>query len=237
MDDLDFDTGVTPDAAALPSPEPQEPQAEPVAEPVAEPEPQPEPVAEPAKAPENPAVPLTALLDEREKRREAERELARFRAAQEQPQAPDPLSDPEGAQAYQANQLQTAILDTKLNLSESAAKRYYGQERVDAAKEWTLKQFAERPGFRQEVLNQPDPYDYAVQVFEREQIASAVTPDDFKTFQAWKAAQAELAQTPPAAPAAPATPAPPKSIASQPNSGGVAHVPLDEESTFNALFE
>lgn len=115
-------------------------------------------------------------------------------------------------------------------MSEVAARRHYGVELTDAAKQWALTKFSTSPAFQAEVLNNPDPYDYAITAYQREQIASQVSGDDFKAFQAWKTAQAQVA----AAPAATPQQAPvPRSIASTPSAGGGGgSVPPDDEQAF-----
>jgi len=199
-----------------------EPTIETPAEP-APPPPAPEPKAEPGH------VPLTALLDEREKRKALEERLARMEQSKA-PEMPDPNLDPMGFQQAQLQSVQQALLDTRLNMSETAAKRHYGADLTEQAKAWALEKFRQSPAFYQEVIAQPDPYDHAIQAFQREQIASQVSADDFQQFQAWKAAQAQVAAAPVAAPT-PSTPVP-RSITDIPAAGGVNTTPVDPESGY-----
>lgn len=222
---------------------PIEAASEPVASPDASSTPEPaaaSPVAAPAAPeaakPEPGYVPITALMDERDRRKAAEARAAQYEQQREAPKAPDAWSDPEGFQAHTVAQFQAQLTDTKLNMSEMAAKRHFGVEKVEAAKAWALAKFEKEPAFQNQVLNQTDPYDFAIQQFDRDTIASSVTTDDFAQFQAWKAAQAQLAPATGASASPPLTD-PPRSIASQPNSsGGVTHTPIDELSGFNGLF-
>lgn len=189
---------------------------EPVVAEVIEPEVQ-EPVVEAKPEPQH--VPLTAMLDERDKRKALEQELERLRAAQQpqaQPNAPDMFEDPEAYTAYQNQIVQQARINDKLDISEEMARDKFGDEKVEAAKAWALQMFQTRPGFQQEVLGQRHPYKYAVEQYEREQIASQVTPDDYAQFQAWKAAQSQIREEPKAA-----TTPPPRSLASAPSAGGI----------------
>jgi hypothetical protein len=241
MDKLDFLDGVSPIEEALPVEATPEPVAEAIApEPVTS-EPTPTPVAAPvAPTPPEPGhVPIGALMDERDRRKAAEERVAQFERQQQPTRIPDPLTDPEGALNHTAAAFQSQLIDTKLNLSEVAARRFYGAEAVDAAKDWALQKFSQSPAYQNEVLSQPDPYDFAVQQYKKDQISSSVTEDDYKAFQSWKSAQAILAGTSPAASAAPQITAtsPPRSIASEPSGGGVTHVPLDDAAGYNALFE
>lgn len=192
-----------------------------------------EPV-EPEKAPEPQHVPITALLDERDKRRAMEQELEGLRAAlqpAQTPQVPDMFEDPEGYHAYQVEMANSATLNAKLDISEEMARDKFGDEKVEAAKAWALQAFQTRPGFQQEVLRQRNPYRYAVEQYEKEQFTSSVTPDDFAQFQAWKAAQSQIQpQTKPQAP--------PRSLASAPSAGDISTdvVPTEEEA-FAATFK
>jgi hypothetical protein len=250
MEDEDFLAAVEADNANEPVIEPApEPVVEAPAAP-AEPE-QPAPAAEPANPltppvvdvkPEPGFVPISALLDTRDKLRERDAEIARLREQQPQPQAqpiPDPLDDPEGFASYQSASAHTAALNVKLDMSEEFVRQQRGDEIVDKARDWAMEQFQRRPGFQQEVLSQRNPYSYVVQQYEREQIASNVTADDFAQFQAWKQAQAQLTQQQqPAAPAAPLSPAaPPRSLASAPAAGGMnTEVAQSDDEIFAETF-
>jgi hypothetical protein len=248
MEDEDFLAAVEADNAG-------EPVTEPSPEPAAEPAPAPQEPEQPAPAettvealpvnepkPEPGFVPITAMLDERDKRKNLEAELARLQAQQPAPQAPaipDMLDDPEGYASYQTTAAQQAALAVKLDMSEEFVRQSKGDEIVNKARDWALDQFTRRPGFQQEVFGQRNPYGYIVQLYEREQIASSVKPDEFAEFQAWKAAQAQLTQSQQqAAPAAPPPPvAPTRSLASAPSAGGVStDVAQSDEEVFEEVF-
>lgn len=178
--------------------------------------------------PEPQFIPITALLDERDKRKALEQELARYAEQakpREVPQAPDMFEDPEGYTAYQHQLHSQAVMNNKLDISEEMARDKFGDEKVDATRDWALKAFATRPGFQQEVLSQRHPWKYAVETYEREQIASSVTADDYAQFQAWKAAQTAIQ------PAPTSRQTPPKSLASAPSAGGISTevAPTDTE--------
>ena len=213
--------------------------------PAPEPEPVPAPVLEPApQAPQEPQdrhVPIHALLDERDKRKALEAELQAFRAReaqQQRPLAPDPYEDPAAAIDYTAQALRQEAMDIKLNLSEDFARSKHGDELVDKAFQWVQAQMASNPALYQTAISQRNPYDYLVQQYQRDQIASTVNMDEFAQFQAWKSAQASLSaqtvapvvtQTPP--------PAPPRSQALIPNAGGLAHVPIGDDAVFASVFK
>lgn len=214
----------------------QQPEAA-VAEPQPEPEPQPpvvEKVEEPKPEPQH--VPITALLDERDKRRSLEQELQRLREAQkpvEQPARPDMFEDPEGYEAYQEQKVQQQIYQTNLQWSERIATVQHGEETVSQAKQWGFERCNNDPYFNAKVAASPDPYGFVIAEYKREQIASNVTPDDFAQFQAWRAAQTQLQ-----ADTKPVPQVPPRSIASAPSAGGIlTEVTPSDEEIFAETFE
>ena len=64
-------------------------------------------------------VPLSAMLDERRKRQEAEDKLAKFEEEQPNEQIPDPVEDPEGYKTFMSDKQAQESLKTKINLSRS----------------------------------------------------------------------------------------------------------------------
>ena len=209
-----------------------EPQPETVAETVETPEAAPEPEtvieAKPEPKPDNGFVPLAAHKAEREKRQVLEARLAEIERSLAPP-PPDPNLDPNGWVQHELQSIRQEGVTKALNASEKAARRHYGEELTDQAKEWALSRFQTDRTFQADVLNDPDPYDYAINAYQQNQIASQVTNDDFKQFQAWRSAQAQVA----AAPAATPQSAPvPRSIASTPSAGGGGTVPPDDEQAF-----
>lgn len=183
------------------------------------------PAAEQPK-PEPQHVPITALLDERDKRKGLEQELERLRAQQTAPsvEAPDMFEDPDGFAAYQDQKVQAALYGQKLQFSERMAKKEYGADVFEQAKAWAFERCNSDPMFNAKVAQSPDPYDFAISEWKREQIVSQVTPDDFAQFQAWKAAQTQLeAQT------KPSPVAPPRSLASAPSAGGISTEAIPSE--------
>lgn len=236
MEDDDFlaeigkdDDAVTTEAPAV-EPVAEEASAEPVAEPVVV-----EPAPEPAK-PEPGFVPFAAVLDERDKRKKLEQENEELRKQNQTPvqhqPAPDMFEDPEGYRAHQAGEAHRLALNVKLDLSEDMARGVHGDELVDKARDWAVQKFQQNPGYQAEVFSQRNPYNFVVAQYQRDQIASSVTPDEFAQFTAWKQAQAGLTPAP-AAPTDNPSPAkpPPRSLASAPSAGPAATEPVqsDEE--------
>lgn len=221
-------------------------QEEQVTEPAVEPAPEPEaPVVEepvnPLVAPVVEAkpdpgfVPITAVLDERDKRQKLEAELAQYRAQQQQPQAvPDKWEDPDAYEAFRDQKLQHELYQQNLRWSERIATSEHGAETVKTAKEWAVAKCDEDPYFNAKVAASPDPIGFAVSEWRREQIASQVTPEDLSAFQAWKQAQAQIQ----ANPTPPAPNVPPRSLASAPSAGSVMLEPeLSDADIFEETFQ
>jgi hypothetical protein len=230
---------------------PATPEAPPAAPAAEAPPAQPQPPAEPY-------APIAALLDEREKRQKAEAraaELEQWRQQQEaqarqQPpvRAPDPDQDPQGFRAFQAAQLDELLYEQRREMSRGFAEVRFGKDTVDQAFEWGAKRCDEDPYFNAKVRSSRDPYSFVVGEYQRDQIASQVSPDQFKAFQEWQAAQAAAASAPPAAappmapapvaapPPAPAAPRP--SLAAAPSAAASSQpIPRDGASTYDAMFD
>lgn len=224
-------TSQTPEEAPEPAPEPVEAAPEP--EPVAPVQPTPEPV-QPGH------VPITAMLEERDKRKALEEQLRRYQAQAQQQQAPDPYEDPEGHQAWRDHQIDQRILNERLNFSERLARRDHGAETVDQARTWALERFQADPLYYQKIMSNPDPYDAVVQDFKREQVFSTLQGNDIDAFLAWKASQGSAPPPQPVALAAiPPPVAPPRSIASVPNAGSSkpGEQPVGPGVAFDAVFK
>lgn len=239
MDDEDFLDAVEADNANLTVPDKAE---EPVVEPAPDtptPEPSPAPTPEPVPTPEakpDPGyVPINVVLDERDKRKKLEAENAQLRAQQQQPQpaAPDVWADPEGYNQFQEQKVQQALYQQNLRWSERIATSEHGAETVQKAKDWATSRCDEDPYFNAKVAASPDPIAFAVAEWQREQIASQVTPQDLTEFQAWKQAQAQIqAITPSASPTIP-----PRSLAGAPSAGGVmSEVAQSDDEIFGEVF-
>lgn len=236
--------------AAAPSPEPA---------PQPEPQPTPEPAAaaspDPAPQPADPPhVPVLALLDEREKRQAAERardeaekrarDLEQWRQQQEAAARRQPIpSRDEDPDAYE--QHQRAVIDEqqfvmRRDFSREIATIKHGEQVVGTAFEWGVQRCDADPHFNAKVRSHPNPIEFVVSEWKRDQVASKVDPSKYEAFLAWEAQQAAnpAPQAQPAAPAAPAQPAAPRpSLAAAPSAGSSSGaVPRDGAATFDAMF-
>jgi hypothetical protein len=234
----------------------------------AQPEPAPAaPAPEPAPAAAAPQpepqhhAPLSALLDERERRQAAERqrdELQAWRTQQEAAQRaaaappPDPAEDPAGYQSWRDTQLNEALYEHGRDISRRFAVLQHGEEAVKEAYEWGVRRCDEDPHFNAKVRNSQDPYGVVLAEFRRDQIASNFKQDEWDAFQAWRSSQqpqnglgpvsVEVAPQPQPHPAPAVTP-PPKpvppraSIAAAPSASHSGQpLPADGEGTFERMF-
>lgn len=206
-----------------------------------EPIPAPAPIPEPPAKPEPGHVPLTAMLDERDKRQAAEKRLAEYERAQQKPAPtpPDPYEDPAAFADFQTQQTQQHALNIRLDLSEDLARSKHGEEPVNNARDWALAKMAQSPAFNHEVLSHRNPYEFIVQQHQRDQLVAQVQGSDFEEFKAWQAAKAGLTQSQPAATAAPPAPvaAPPRSLAAATSAGGLQAIPQGEGVAYDSLFK
>lgn len=146
-------------------------------------------------------VPLPTLLDERQKRQNAERraqELENFLVQQNQQQAyiPDPEQDPIGflqmeldtvraeKQASDAAQRNQVIM-----MSARFAEIQHGKELTEKAFQWAHAKCDVDPYFNQQIAASNDPLSLAIAAMQREEISSQIKPDEFQQFLAWKATQ------------------------------------------------
>jgi hypothetical protein len=222
LDEKDDDLSAAPE-----TPEPV--QAEPKGEPEAAP---------PAAVVDDPVknIPISALLDERDKRqqaaREAEelrREVAELKAKLNPPEKPDFYTDPEAALQNVQKAAQAIAVNTKLETSKFLAERDHGAETVAAAFEF----FNANPHLSGPLLASPSPFHEAVKVYQKHKAMEDIGDDP----SAYRArieqeirerllAEMQTAQTAPKAP--------PPSMAAIPASGGGKAPPV---SGFDALFK
>lgn len=200
-----------------------------------------ETVAPPATQTETHHIPVTALLDEREKRQSAQREAeearqrlkemeARIRDLETPKQSPDFYSDPEGALAQREQVFEQRLWDQKLNISETMATDKYGAEVVEKAKQAFIAEVQKNPSIYGQLKGQPHPYDFVVNWHKRQMFL-----DEVQDPEAWKAQQLEALRAQLAAEAVqpPKPKLPPASLATAPNAGGEAKTP---GTAFDSVF-
>lgn len=219
-----------------------QPEPAPVEQPQAAPEPQvqPAPVAEPR--PEAAHVPITALLEERERRQSLESQLRAMQqqVQQQQNPPPDPNEDWQGWVQHQQAQVQQSVISNKLQISEDIAIERFGEQLVREADAWAMEKARQMPGLTEHLIAQRNPYGYLVQMYQREQALEKLKePAEVDQFLAWRAAQAAAQGQQPAALATPQQPSPPpRSIASLPSAGAAkpGEQPVGPGVAFDSTF-
>jgi hypothetical protein len=177
-------------------------------------------------------VPLAALLEMRDEAKALKERLRDF----EQQASEPPVFETE------AEQMQFAIVNTRLDISEDVARARHGDQMVDVVQDWFGQKSAQSPAFRAEVLSHRNPYEYAIDVMRREHALSQINPDEFAQYQAWRAAMAGQAgygadaSSQHAAARGAALRAPSPSLASASSAGGVQHVPIGPGRAFDSTF-
>lgn len=237
VNDFGPDFGISDEeVAALQEQQPQEaePQTEAPAEqpPAQEPEPQ-QPESTEERQSHN--VPLTALLDEREKRQKLERELEQMRQQvpqqpQQAPQVPDPYEDPAGYQQYIQAQIDDRTFKATAEISGRFAEQKYGKEAVEEAVRWAQEQGAKDPTLGQRVRISNDPVGFIVEQFQREQFWQKYQSDPSILTQA----TTQTAAPQMAAPAVTKPIAPPRSLAAAPGAGG-GHQSIPDGSVLDSV--
>lgn len=188
-------------------------------------------------------IPITALLDEREKRQRAERERDELKRLTEQPaQLPEPpdVYDTEAYAKWQAEQTVTFVRSAQLDVQEDFAREKHGDEVVEQAKVWAEERVKANPAFFPQMMSQRNPWAYVVAEYQRDKLVGSIDTSELEKFRQWQAAQTQLA-TETAAPAATPTPTPaaqsaPRSIVALPSAGGAAHVVTGDGTAFDSVF-
>ena len=218
---------------------------EPVAE---EPQPEPEqPQVEPQPQEEQSRhVPLATFLDQRDELKRWKQEAEQLRAAQQrqqpQPQAPDPLDDPDGFRQSILQEVDQHKVQVRFEVSDRIARQQHGDDTVEAAGAWAAEKARSDPSFAVAYMQQNHPIDWIVQQHKRDAMMTDIgsDPDEYVRRRA-----AELgfiqAPAPNAAPVAVtqqpvAQPAPPRSLAAAPGAGGAAAVPTGPTAALDSVF-
>lgn len=159
-------------------------------------------VAPPATpTPEPQHIPVTALLDEREKRQEAERKAQAMQAQidqiqrQQQQPAPDWLEDPEGAAKFQQQAYQQQISAMRHEQSKYFAEREFGADAVAEAMAW----YDRNPALSHQFVNHPSPFHAAVEFYQKQAFLEKIdgSPDAYIDAEVERRIQERMAQAQP----------------------------------------
>jgi hypothetical protein len=150
-------------------------------------------------------VPLKALHETRDELKALKAEIEQYRQKPEPQQTqavPDIFEDPDGFVAHQKQELQQAILNERLNLSEEMVKASVGAETVEEAKQWAAQQASANPMFVQQLFSARNPYGFLVEQYKKATTFAKLgdDPDEIEAYLAWKQAKeapAPVVETPP----------------------------------------
>jgi hypothetical protein len=227
------------EVTAAPEPEQAAP-AEETPEPKGETQAEPAPSAPPAPELEPTRVPITALLDEREKRQAVEAEAKQLKRmldeikAQQTPQkAPDIYEDPEGFIRQTQATMQQALWNERLNMSEAIARTQHGDEQVEKARDAFAQAVQSSPALYAEMRQHPNPYAYVVNWHKRQSILSEIGNDPDKWKQSQIEALREQVRQELLAQSSPKPAAPPPSLSKAPSRGNDAIAP---GNAFDSMF-
>jgi len=226
---------------ATPAPEPSAPVIE--AEKPAAPEPEPQGDGR-ARDPETGRfVPISALLDERDKRQaetakriDLEAQLQRY----QQPQQPEQIpTDPSGIIQYALAEQQRIAFNERLNTSELMARQAHGEDIVSEAQQAFLAAVGQNPMLQQQLQGQIHPYDFVVKWHKQHKLMSEIGQDP----EAWRKSEAEKIRAQVLAELqgqgvspAPSSQQPPPSVVGRPAAARAGTVPTGPGNAFDNLF-
>ena len=194
-----------------------------------------------------------ALTDEREKKREAQRELAEYqrekaetdrelrelraqmqRLQQPKQEAPDWYENPQAAAQFQSQTIEQGFQARLMQQSKFFAEKEYGADAVNAA----MAYFDQHPEQSTQFVNHPSPFHAAVEFHKRQVVASEIGSDPEAYRQKIRdeikaELEAQYAQNGKAVSQSSKPKAPPPSMASAPATGGES---LSPGSGFDMLF-
>ena len=212
-------------------------------EPAAAPEPEPQGDTR-ARDPETGRfVPISALLDERDKRQaetrkreDLEAQLQRY----QQPQQPEQIpTDPSGIIQYALAEQQRIAFNERLNTSELMARQAHGEEIVSEAQQAFLSAVGQNPMLQQQLQGQIHPYDFVVKWFRQHKLMSEIGQDP----EAWRKSEAEKIRQQVLAELqgqgvqpAQSSQQPPPSVVGRPAAARAGAVPVGPGTAFDNLF-
>jgi len=121
-------------------------------------------------------VPTAALIDERHKRQEAERELAALKEERDAVPRPDPSEDPEGAYNHLENRVASSLAETRIALARDMMMHSHDDY---AEKEATFLKMAEsNPQMVDDMLAADNPARFAYEMAGKQQDYDALKDVD-----------------------------------------------------------
>lgn len=182
-------------------------------------------------------VPVTALLDERDKRKAAEQRAAaleQWRQEQErkaQEKQPDFYEDPDKAFGFMRDQFEQRLFNERLNISEAMARQSHGDDVVAEAQQAFAAAMQRDPGLMQKLQNETNPYGFVVNWHKQQRFLSEVKdPDTWREQERERIRQEIMAEI-----QSPRPKSPPQSLASAPSAAG-NDAPPSPGGTFDQMF-
>lgn len=186
------------------------------------------------------SIPLPKYLETFNEARDLRKRNAELEeAARTKAEQPDPLLDPEGYKAAQDKVLDDRLWDVRVQTSEIAARRFYGEEVVKAAFEALQAQSDPLLGMR--IRRSADPWEEIVKWHKKEQLLASVG-DDEAAYKARIIAEFQASQPPAGDLTAPATITPAKpvipaaSLSKAPAGPKASDVPIGPGQAFDTVF-
>jgi hypothetical protein len=188
-------------------------------------------------------VPISALLDERDKRQaetrkreDLEQQLQRY----QQPQQPEYVpTDPSGIIQYALAEQQRVAFNERLNTSELMARQAHGEEIVSEAQQAFLSAVGQNPMLQQQLQGQIHPYDFVVKWHKQHKLMSEIGQDP----EAWRKSEAEKIRAQVLAELqgqgvspAQSSQQPPPSVVGRPAAARAGSVPVGPGNAFDNLF-
>ena len=176
-------------AAPAPAPAPEPVAQQDLAPDMGEPPAQPEAAPPAAQEDRQQHVPITALLDERDKRKAAQAEVDQLKRWKEQIEAsqrqpvPRFQDNPEGRLEMERAAFQNTIWQERLNTTEAIARSQHGDEAVTEAQQAYLAAMQQNPALYAELQRQQNPYAY-VMTWHKQQKAVAEIGGDTEAYKA-----------------------------------------------------
>lgn len=187
-----------------------------------------QPTVETPKVPDG-YVPVEALTTLRKEFQAFKQQVTQQQAAP----PPDPFEDFEAYEAHQASERTGERFDWSYQLLTAR----HGDEQAARIRDWAAQRADADPHFHRRALESRDPFGFAFAEYQQaEALQMLADPTLRERFQAFLTGQAppQQAAAPVAAPQSPT--APPPSITQAPSAGGVAAVPMGQQSVYDAVF-
>lgn len=224
-------------AAPAPEPAPQEPAPEAKVEAAPQAEPEPQGDGRPRDPETGRFIPISALLDEREKRQKIERELEALKRLPPEPEYVP--TDPSEIIQYALAEQQRIAFNERLNTSELMARQAHGEDVVTEAQQAFLSAVQQNPMLQQQLQVQIHPYDFVVKWHKQHKLMSEIGQDP----EAWRKAEAEKIRQQVLAELqgqgvqpAPSSQQPPPSVVGRPAAAKAGSVPVGPGNAFDSIF-